>query len=195
MKNNFKGIAIISILLNLIILYFTLNTHLKLLKISDKVNTINIKTDSIIKNTKDEIVEYNYNEFPPALDFSLKNSLGEEVTLLNFNKTGKKLFIFTDKDCEACKGIYKVVNEFTISYPSIEVVVFQLNTKIKDAKEFLTKNKYVFEILVASEKTFRDYMIQGTPSGYVIDKDNNVVAIADGFENKKNLEDIMFSPK
>jgi len=130
-----------------------------------------------------------------APNFILKNELGANIVLEKYNHSSKKLFLFTDKNCDACKESYPEIEKFTSSYPSVKTVVFILNTTPEELRKFKIENKYHFDTLAATEQTFGEYMIQTTPSAYLLDENNNIESIVEQFETKKDLEEFIFQIK
>jgi len=147
----------------------------------------------IIKTLKDEII----NEPAPA--FELKDLDGKTVTLADMK--GKTFVLdFWATWCGPCKKSFPGMQKAVNYYKNDNGVQFlfvntweRVDNKIKNARDFIKKNKYSVRVLMDTEnKTVTDYKVSGIPTKFIIDKNGNIRFKSIGFsgDTHKLVEEI-----
>lgn len=116
-----------------------------------------------------------------AVDFSLENTRGEQVSLGSFGKKDK-LLVFSSASCQNCQNFYPALDQYAKSQSQIAVVVLQIDASAAENQRKVAKEGYHFDLLVANEKLFEDYLITGTPTSVLVDKQGKVVKTGDLFD-------------
>jgi len=133
-------------------------------------------------------------EVRPAPAWALQDLDGKAVALDNFK--GKVIVMdFWGSWCGPCRAELPVFQAMYESYRGKGVVFLGMNYErpvgdrdLKDvAREFVTKNKYTFPVIVDHEHVAADaYGISGFPTVFLIDKTGTIryknVGVTDGIE-------------
>ena len=119
-----------------------------------------------------------------APDFSLKNMLGETITLSQL-KNKIVILDFWATWCGPCKASFPAMQQLVDKYKDDQDVVFlfidtwENNTTQKDQEavaKYMADNKYSFNVLFdIKNKLFADYKVDGIPKKFVIDKNGNLL--------------------
>ena len=150
--------------------------------------------EEIIKTLKDEMVN------DPAPDFKLKDLEGKTVTLANMKGTAFVLDFWATW-CGPCKksfpGMQKAV-DFYKDDDNVKLLFVntweRVDNKIKNAKDFIKKNKYSFHVLMDTEnKAVTDYKVSGIPTKFIVDKNGHIRFKSVGFsgDTHKMFEEII----
>ncbi|RZK41733.1 MAG: redoxin domain-containing protein [Pedobacter sp.] len=131
----------------------------------------------------------------PAVDFTLVDLDGKEVTLSNLK--GKTVILdFWATWCAPCKASFPAMQMAVNKYKDDPTVKFlfihtweRSATPTKDAGDYIKSEKYTFDVLMDNKnpetkinKVVSDYKVTGIPSKFVIDPKGNVRFNIMGFE-------------
>ena len=123
-----------------------------------------------------------------AKDFTLKNLLGNDVTLSTY-KNKVVILDFWATWCAPCKASFPDMQELVNKYKNDTDVVF-LFIDVLETKEpikvremvadYIKENNYSFNVLFDEKNTVaKEYKIYAIPQKFVIDKKGNVVYMSD----------------
>jgi thiol-disulfide isomerase/thioredoxin len=124
-----------------------------------------------------------------APSFALLNLDGNKIDIADLK--GKVVIVdFWATWCGPCKasfpGMQKVVDKYKAD-PNVKFVFVdtweQGDEKKKNAQDFITKNKYTFDVLMDTEdKVVDQFKVDGIPTKFVIDKEGKIRFKAIGFD-------------
>lgn len=124
-----------------------------------------------------------------APSFALYNLEGKKTDIADLK--GKVVIVdFWATWCGPCKasfpGMQKVVDKYKAD-PNVKFVFVdtweQGEDKKKDAEDFITKNKYTFDVLMdLQDKVVAQFQVDGIPTKFVIDKEGKIRFKAVGFD-------------
>jgi thiol-disulfide isomerase/thioredoxin len=149
----------------------------------DEFNRLQEKSLLLAKQKNDASIKTRYGSLK-APDFSLKNMLGETVTLSQL-KNKVVVLDFWSTWCVPCKASFPTMQQLVNKYKDDKDVVFlfidtwesaepQKNQEI--VKKYITDNKYSFDVLFdVKNKMVKDYKVDGIPKKFVLDKNGNLV--------------------
>jgi thiol-disulfide isomerase/thioredoxin len=125
----------------------------------------------------------------PALDFTLSDSRGADVSLSQFK--GKIVYLdFWASWCSPCLDSFPWMDRMQKKYRNRNVVFLAINLdkKRKDAEKFLSNNPVSFAIAFDSDgKSAKAYQLEGMPSAVIVDKSGEIRHTHIGF-NLKNAK-------
>ncbi len=137
----------------------------------------------LAKQKSDDAVKAMYGSLM-APDFSLKNMLGETITLSQL-KNKVVVLDFWATWCGPCKASFPAMQQLVNKYKDDKDIVFlfidtwENNTNQKDQEavaKYMADNKYSFNVLFdIKNKLFADYKIEGIPKKFVLDKNGNLL--------------------
>ena len=122
----------------------------------------------------------------PALDFTLTNLEGKEVTLASL-KGQVVLLDFWATWCAPCKALMPSLQKIHDDYKGKGVAVLGVNTserKANAAKEYMAKQKYTYGCLLSGDDLAQAYGISGLPTLVLIGKDGKIVLTEGGMSSE-----------
>lgn len=124
-----------------------------------------------------------------ASTFALKNLKGENVSLENLK--GKVVVVdFWATWCGPCKASFPAMQKVVTKYQDNPDVVFLFidtwesgDNKLKNASDFIEKNRYTFNVLMDDDnKVIDSYAVGGIPTKFLLDKSGQIRFTSIGFD-------------
>jgi thiol-disulfide isomerase/thioredoxin len=113
-----------------------------------------------------------------APDFTLSNTDGQQVSLTQFR--GKVVFLnFWATWCIPCREEMPALERLHQAYQTqgLAIVSIDLKESAEQVKAFFAKHNLSFPALLDQNGTvFRDYLVAGMPTTYLIDRDGTMLA-------------------
>lgn len=124
-----------------------------------------------------------------APDFNFKDAKGSEMSLSDL-KGNNILLVFWATWCGYCKKELPDLKNFVEKYGDEIIVLAISNQEPKETiQEYITQEKINFPVLIdGSGEIWNRYLVRGTPSHFLIDKEGRVVAAIPGYATKENLD-------
>ncbi len=125
-----------------------------------------------------------------APDFIAEDVYGNKIVLSNFRNKKPVLLAFWATWCRYCTkelpGLKAFINEHQDQIQVMAVVSGESRTAVKN---YIQKKNINFPMLLDEDrKIWRQYLVRGTPTHFLIDRDGKVVTKRIGFAFKKDLE-------
>jgi peroxiredoxin len=121
-----------------------------------------------------------------AVDFTLKNLQGEEISLSSLK--GKKIMLnFFATWCGPCKTEMPDMQKLHEETKDSNLIILAVNLGESEAvvKSFMQNNKYSFPVLLDTKGTLSGkYNVSAIPTTYFIDKEGNIIPFQDIVLNK-----------
>lgn len=130
---------------------------------------------------------------PDAIDFTLENLNGEEVTLSDYYGQGPVLISFWATWCKPCKQELPKLNELYKKYSDKGFQVFALSVdaekSVAKVKPYVEAHGFEFPVLLDTDgETARDYYAQVVPYSVLINKDGKIVWSHMGYKRGDEIE-------
>jgi cytochrome c biogenesis protein CcmG/thiol:disulfide interchange protein DsbE len=111
-----------------------------------------------------------------APEFTLPNSDGQQVSLRQYR--GKVVFLnFWATWCIPCREEMPAIERLHQTYQDLAVISIDLKESAEQVKAFFQKHGLSFPALLdQSGAVFRDYLVAGMPTTYLIGRDGNLLA-------------------
>ncbi len=131
------------------------------------------------KKMRDELKDKLLND--PAPLFTLKDLDGNEVSLTSLK--GKTVIVdFWATWCGPCLASFPAMQKAVEKFSGNDKVKFlfvntweRVEDKIQNAKDFIAKNKYPFQVLMDLDNSvITSYKVSGIPTKFIIDKNGNI---------------------
>lgn len=146
---------------------------------------------SINTSGKNEEARPQINAFAP--DFVSEDVLGNKIALSDFRAKKPVLLIFWATWCGQCTKELPDLKIFTQRYQDkIQVLVVDSGEPKETIKDYIQEKKINFLILLDEErKIWNQYLIRGTPSHFLIDKEGKIVTLRPGLAGLSDLETML----
>lgn len=161
-----------------------------------QISTVQANSSAITSTAADTLLN------KPAPNFSLKDLNGKTVSLSDYK--GKVLILdFWATWCVPCRDSFPAMEIVMNKYKNDPNVKFLfIDTREREAnyadlvKKFLKENKYPFYVVFDKkgadgkmDVTFKDYVMPGIPTKYIIDAEGMIRFQKIGFESAKTSEE------
>lgn len=124
--------------------------------------------------------------FPEQATFTLNTTMDETVNISAVNKT--TVLYFFAPWCSICDLSVNNLEQLYLVKPDIDVIAIALDYEsVNNVKNFSQKHQLTFPIAVGNSDIKEHFKIQGYPSYYVLDKNNQVIAKSLGYSTKLGL--------
>lgn len=188
-----KRIFLVSLLLMSLLLFIACSNE-------DVVDEANNDENMKIESEKDNQNESNSEskseadkevDYPKAIDFTLKNLDGEEVSLSDYK--GKKIFLnFWASWCGPCKLEMPDYEQFYKDNKDDNFVILAVNAgeDSETVKNFINENNYTMPVLLDSEaKVGNTYRVRGIPTTFLINEKFEIVSMHSGALLGESIEE------
>lgn len=142
--------------------------------------------------SENESEEGGQQEKPPAPDFTVLDSNGNEVRLSDYK--GKPVVLnFWATWCYYCKEEMPDFNEAYKNYPNVQFLMVNATDGVKEtlsaAKKYVEDNGFEFDVFYdIGLETVNAYYVTGFPQTFFIDADGNLIARRNGMLDLATLE-------
>lgn len=128
-----------------------------------------------------------------APDFASEDVFGNKVALSNFRGKKPVLLVFWATWCGQCAKELPDLKTFAGKYEDmIQVLAVDSGEPKETIKDYIQEKKINFLILLDEErKIWNQYLIRGTPSHFLIDKEGKIITLRPGLALLKDLEMMM----
>ncbi|KAB3535310.1 TlpA family protein disulfide reductase [Alkaliphilus pronyensis] len=147
------------------------------------------KDNTKIEDTQNEELNFGSKENDKALDFTLRNLKGEEVSLRDY--AGKKIILnFWSSECPPCREEMPALDEFHLSHDNIVVLGVNLGENSNTVKDFIQDGGYSFPILLDEKLSVaEDYGIIYMPTTFFINEEGIIEDIHVGLLTLEDLKE------
>lgn len=191
-KNKKSSRKIKTILLGLVIILAVVGGYKTLSKspsMSPIIKDISIQgqTINISGKTSPQI-----NDFAP--NFVSEDVYGNKLALNNFQGERPVLLVFWATWCGYCAKELPDLKIFTKRYQGlVQVIAVDSGESKQTIKEYIQKKDINFLVLLDEQrKIWNQYLVRGTPTHFLIDKEGKIIAMRPGLASSADLE-IMLS--
>lgn len=191
-KNKKSSRKIKTILLGLVIILAVVGGYKTLSKspsMSPIIKDISIQgqTINISGKTSPQI-----NDFAP--NFVSEDVYGNKFALNNFQGERPVLLVFWATWCGYCAKELPDLKIFTKRYQGlVQVIAVDSGESKQTIKEYIQKKDINFLVLLDEQrKIWNQYLVRGTPTHFLIDKEGKIIAMRPGLASSADLE-IMLS--
>lgn len=141
------------------------------------------------KIEKQEALEETNSETVYAPNFSSKDTEGNEISLSSL-RGNNILLVFWATWCGYCKKELPDLKNFVEKYREKIIVLTIVNQESPEVvREYAEQEKLNFPILIDNTgQIWNAYLVRGTPSHFLIDKEGKILASWPGYASKENLE-------
>ena len=128
-----------------------------------------------------------------APDFASEDVFSTKVSLSDFQDKKPVLLIFWATWCGQCAKELPSLKTFTKRYQDkIQVLVVDSGETKQTIKDYIQEKNTNFLILLDEErKIWNQYLIRGTPSHFLIDKEGKIVTLRPGLAGLSDLETML----
>lgn len=143
------------------------------------------------QNSQESSAEETDLEMAYAPDFSFKDAEGNKISLSNF-RGNNILLVFWATWCGYCKKELPDLKNFVEKYGDEIIVLTLVNQESPEViQEYIEQEKINFSVIIdGSGEIWNSYLVRGTPSHFLIDKEGRVVAVIPGYATKENLDSL-----
>lgn len=129
----------------------------------------------------------------PAPDFTAGDISGRQITLSNFRNQKPVLLIFWATWCGYCAKELEDLKTFTQKYQDkIQIIAVDSGEPKSTIKDYIQeKNVNFLMLLDEQKKIWNQYLVRGTPSHFLIDKEGKIVTLRPGLSLLKDLETML----
>lgn len=128
-----------------------------------------------------------------APNFASEDIFGNKITLNSFRNKKPVLLVFWATWCGYCAKEKEDLKTFTSRYQDkIRVLAVDSGEPKEVIKDYIEKENINFLMLLDEQrKIWNQYLIRGTPSHFLIDKEGKIITIRPGLAFLKDLETML----
>lgn len=128
-----------------------------------------------------------------ASDFTLEDTLGNKITLSDFQNKKPVLLVFWATWCGYCAKELPDLKIFTGKYQNeIQVIAISSGEVKETVKNYVEEENINFPMLLDEKReTWNQYSVRGTPSHFLIDKKGEIVTLRPGLALINDLETML----
>lgn len=128
-----------------------------------------------------------------APDFKSEDVYGNEIILSDFRNKKPVLLVFWATWCNFCSEELPYLKAFTEKYKNeVQVIVIPSSEIKKTIKKYIEEKDINF-LMALDEKReiWNTYLVRGTPSHFLIDKEGKIMVLRPGIASMSNLETML----
>ena len=164
----------------------------KILSNSPLINSVT--EDNLIQKQSinvSEKISPQINDLAP--DFVSEDVFGNKVALSNFRNKKPVLLVFWATWCGQCAKELPNLKTFTQKYQDkIQVLAVDSGEPKETIRDYIQEKDINFLILLDNNrKVWNQYLVRGTPSHFLIDKNGKIITMRPGLASLENLETML----
>ena len=151
----------------------------------------NKSAEVVVLQDMDEKSKPQINALAP--DFATEDILGNEVILSDFRGKRPVLLVFWATWCGYCAKEKEDLKTFTSRYQDrIQILAVDSGEPKQTIQDYIKKENINFLILLDEQrKIWNQYLIRGTPSHFLIDKQGKIITMRPGLASLADLETML----
>ncbi len=128
-----------------------------------------------------------------APDFTLEDVNGNQTILSDFRGKKPVLLVFWATWCGYCTKELPDLIAFTQEYwDEIQVIAVSSGESRETLRNYIQEKNVNFLMLLDEDrKIWNQYLVRGTPSHFLVDKQGKIIALRPGLASRENLETLL----
>lgn len=125
-----------------------------------------------------------------APDFTSEDIYGNKISLSDFQGEKPVLLVFWATWCSYCAKELPDLKAFTEAYQKeIQVIAVSSGESKETIRDYIQEEDVNFLMLLDEErKIWNTYLVRGTPSHFLIDKEGKIASLRPGLASRSDLE-------
>lgn len=178
-----------AIFLSLVIIILVIVGYKLLSNSSTNPSQNNKNQEQLGSDTKNSSLQTN----TQAPDFTAEDVYGNKVSLSDYHNKKPVLLAFWATWCGYCdKELPDLKNFHQKNQDQIQILIVDSGESKETIKDYVQEKEIDFLTLIDEQrKIWNQYLVRGTPSHFLIDKDGKIVTMRPGLATLKNLETML----